>query len=225
MSTSPIPAETSKRPWPRPQWLTAKHAAILLGFITSMLGTVGSFLLIDAPNREFTQLNALQADAKRQIEQLQAASSEYFLCSQQGDLVYALSLQSSSRQDLVALLYKGNILDRATPVRNIIGSLAMNKVLDYRSTYSHYEGLNDAAREELSLGRFVALKEFEREMVERAGKRIAELFNEVSNLNQRIGAAERRLSQRQHFALALSALGATLLLFANLLVERNQPGR
>jgi hypothetical protein len=54
----------------------------------------------------------------------------------------------------------------------------------------------------------------------------AELFKAIAQLQQQIDAAEGRLSRRQRFALALSVLGATLLLLANLVVEHgesNQP--
>lgn len=204
---------------------TVKQVAILLGFFTSLTGTLGSFLLLDALNKEMNQLSTQQASAKREIEQLQRAASEYFLCSQQGDLVYSLSLQTTTRQDLVALLYQGNLLDRATPVRNIIGSLAISQVLDYRTTYDQYEALNRAAREQLSFDRFVKLKEFEHDMVEQSTKRIAELYNQLGVLGQKIDLASRRLASRQHLALILSVLGTTMLLFANLLIERGQGAR
>jgi len=179
-----------------------------------------------ALNRELRQLGDQKAAATREIEQLQATTSEYFLSSQQGDLVYALSLQASARPDIVPLLYKGNLLDRATPVRNVIGALAMSKVLDYKSTYGQYEKLNDAAREELSFDRFMAVKVFERDVMQGATQRVAALYDIVATLQQRIEAAERKLASRQRVALALSVLGATLLLYANLVVAKSaeQPG-
>ena len=108
--------------------INAKHAPILLGFLTSVLGTVGSSFFIEGLNKEIGRLTDQRNESSREIELIQAASSEYFLSSQQGDLVYALSLQATARQDIVGLLYKGNLLDRATPIRNLIGSLAIAKV-------------------------------------------------------------------------------------------------
>jgi hypothetical protein len=37
---------------------------------------------------------------------------------------------ASTRRDLLGLLYQGNLLDRAEPVRNMIGALALARLLD-----------------------------------------------------------------------------------------------
>jgi hypothetical protein len=54
-------------------------------------------------------------------------------------LIFILSQQEGARRELASLVYKGNMLDRATPVRNMIGALALAKQLDYRSRKSKNE--------------------------------------------------------------------------------------
>ena len=50
-------------------------------------------------------------------------------------MIFIQAQQGSARRDVADLIYKGNMLDRATPVRNMIGALAVAKQLDYRQTY------------------------------------------------------------------------------------------
>ena len=50
------------------------------------------------------------------------------------------------------------MLDRATPVRNMIGALAIAKQLSYRQTYDAYEKLNDETRTNLTFENFTKLK-------------------------------------------------------------------
>jgi hypothetical protein len=124
----------------------AKPFVIVVGFVSSLLGSLGAFLLIGALNDQLKEASDRSHGARQEIDRLGSLASEYFVANQQGDLIYLLGLQGNARPELARLIYQGNILDRATPVRNLLGSLALAKVLDYRATYDAYEKLSDAAR-------------------------------------------------------------------------------
>jgi hypothetical protein len=98
---------------------------ILMGFLSSLVGTLGSFLIIERINVTIRALVDQKNGAGQEIEKLGALAGDYFMANQQGDLIYMLALQPGARQDLAGLIYKGNLLDLAEPVRNIIGALAL----------------------------------------------------------------------------------------------------
>ena len=52
----------------------------------------------------------------------------------------------------------GNMLDRATPVRNMLGELALEHQLDYEKESAAYTGLNDEAQANLTAANFRAVK-------------------------------------------------------------------
>src|SRR5262249_38956748 len=139
-----------------------------------------------------------------------------FIANQQGDLIYALSLQEGSRSDLVTLLYQGNLLDRAEPIRNLVAAMAIAGLLDYRKTYDEYERLNDDARRSADFGPYAAVKAYERDLVQLSQKRVADLEVTLGPTNRKITRAEARLRSRHQYMIILSSAGAFFLLLANL---------
>jgi hypothetical protein len=138
---------------------------IVLGFLSSLVGTLGSFLIIERVN---------------------------------------------------VSIRKGNLLDRAEPVRNVIAALALNRLLDYQKTYGEYERLVEAAQKDTNFKAFMAVKLFERQVVEQAQDRVTALQTAMPTLQQQISRAEAQLRARQVFLIAFSSVGAFLLLLANL---------
>jgi hypothetical protein len=136
----------------------AKTISLIGGFLFATLGPLWSFLVVERLSEQERPLANVKADVHRQIQSLNTLASEYFIANQQGDLVFILAQQENARQDLASLIYKGNVIDRATPVRNMIGALAAAGQLDYRSTYNAYERLNDETRAELSFENFTRRK-------------------------------------------------------------------
>jgi hypothetical protein len=198
---------------------------IVLGFLSSLVGTLGSFLVLEKVNARLKGLVDQKGAAAQEIDKLGGLASDYFMANQQGDLIYMLGLQPGARQDLAALIYKGNLLDRAEPVRNIMGALAVSRLLEYRSTYDQYEKLVDSAKAAASsFAAFMAVKMYEREVVEKAQARVDALQASLLPLGQQISAAEAQLRARQIFLIMFSSVGAFLLLLANLF-EHTTRGR
>jgi hypothetical protein len=195
---------------------------ILLGFLSSLMGTLGSFLFVEGQNGRLSALVDQKNAAAREIERLGKLAADYFMANQQGDLIYALGLQQSARKDVLGLIYQGNLLDRAEPVRNIIGALALAHQLDYRKTYDRYEKLNDAARKSLAFDTFVAVKSFEREVVERAQQRVSDLQLGLVPLQHQIQQSDVALRSRHLFMIVFASIGSFLLLVANLFEHRTK---
>jgi hypothetical protein len=198
----------------------AKLIPLIGGFLFGVLGAVWSLVVVDRLGSEREQLSNATAELTKQMQSLERIAADYFIANQQGDLIFILSLQGSGRQELASLIYKGNMLDRATPVRNMIGALALAKQLDYRQTYDAYEKLNDEARGNLSFGNFMQLKEAEKTIIEKGQARVGLLLNEVFEIEKAINANEAAQKKNRVIGFIASIIGNFLLLLANLIAKR-----
>lgn len=197
----------------------AKPISFVDGFLFAVVGSVWSFVLVDRLGEEMRQLSDTKADLRRQIESLNSIASDYFIANQQGDLIFMLALQGSSRQDVAGLIYKGNMLDRATPVRNMIGALAIARQLDYRQTYDAYEKLNEETRANLSFDNFTKLKQVEKAIIAKGEERVPLLLNNLFQIEKAINANEAVQKKTRVIGLIASILGGLILLGANLIAN------
>jgi hypothetical protein len=199
----------------------AKTISLIGGFLFATLGALWSFLVAERLSEQARALANAKADVHRQIQSLNTLASEYFIANQQGDLVFILAQQENARQDLASLIYKGNVIDRATPVRNMIGALAAAGQLDYRSTYNSYERLNDETRAELSFENFTRLKQEEKNIIVKGQERVPLLLDQLFDIEKEINANEAAQQKQRILGLVTSVLGSSLLLFANLVAEKD----
>lgn len=201
----------------------AKWIALIGGFVIGLIGAVWSFAFVDRGDEALRKLGEQKAAVTREIESLNGIASNYYLANQQGDMIFMLGLQDTARLDLAALLLKGNFLDRATPVRNMIGALALEGQLDFRKTYDAYAQLNDAARADTSsYEKFAGVKQREKEIIELGQNRVPVLIEWRAGLDRQIGGLEASRRTSRLIGLAASQLGAFLLLLANL-IEKRKP--
>jgi hypothetical protein len=200
----------------------AKAVSLIGGFLFAIVGGVWSFAVQDRLSNEARQLSDARANLTEQVRSLSAIASEYFIANQQGDLIFVTAGQDRARRDVAELIYKGNMLDRATPVRNMIGALAIAKVLDYSRTYGDYEKLNDAARANLSLDNFIALKRAEREIINKGQERIPVLIKAVFEIDKSASTNRQAQERNRLIGLIFSFIGSFLLLSANLIASRQK---
>jgi hypothetical protein len=196
--------------------------SVVGGFLFGMAGAGWSFVFDDRLGAEMKRLSDLRNDLATQVETLNEIASDYFIANQQGDLIFLTAHRDDARQDLAELIYKGNLLDRATPVRNMIGALAIAGQLDYRKTYDAYEALNDKAREKLSAENFFRLKQAEREIITRGQQRVPVVMNALFATDKTISASERTQERYRVVGLISSILGNSLLVFASLVASRQE---
>lgn len=197
----------------------SKSISLIAGFLFGTVGALWSFVFIDKLSEEMRRLSDAKADLTRQMESLNSIASEYFIANQQGDLIFIMAQQGNARQDLAGLIYKGNMLDRATPVRNMIGALAMAKQLDYRQTYDAYERLNDETRANLSFENFTKLKQVEKTIIVKGQERVPLLLNDLFEIEKAINANRAAEKKNRVIGFVSSVFGGLLLLFANLISE------
>jgi hypothetical protein len=198
----------------------AKLISLIGGFLFGTVGAVWSFVFVDRRSEEIKRLSDHKADVAKQVQSLNSIASEYFIANQQGDLIFTLAQQENARKDIVALIYKGNMLDRATPVRNMIGALAIAKQLDYRRVYDAYERLNDVTRADLSFDNFTKLKEVEKAIILAGQQRVPLLLNNMFETEKAINASEAAQKRNRAIGLVSSIFGNFLLLLANLIAKR-----
>jgi hypothetical protein len=131
-----------------------RHATatpLIAGFLFGMVGGIWSFAVDQRLAEELARLADARADISEQIRTLNALAWEYFIAIQQGDLIFIVAQRDDARPDLARLIYQGGILDRAVPVRNMIGALAIAGQPNYRATSDAYMKLNDQARAHFTL--------------------------------------------------------------------------
>jgi hypothetical protein len=199
-----------------------KSISLIGGFLFATVGAVWSFLVTDNLSEATRRLSDAKADLTRQMESLNGIASEYFIANQQGDLIFILAQQQSARQDVASLIYQGNLLDRVTPVRNMIGALAMANQLDYRQTYDAYERLNDETRANFSFANFTKLKQVEKEIIVKGQERVPVLLTSMFEIEKAINAKQAAQTRNRVVGLISSILRSSMLLGANLIAERGR---
>jgi hypothetical protein len=197
----------------------AKAISLIAGFLFGTLGAAWSFIVEDRLNEDMRQLSNARADMVAQVESLNRIASDYFVTNQQGDLIFLLAGQEKARQDLAALIFASNMLDRATPVRNMIGALALAGQLDYRQTYDAYVERNDAARASFSFETYTRLKESEKAIIEQGTNRLPGLLQSLAEIEAAINANRAAQQSNRVIGLVSTIFGSLLLLAANLVAE------
>ena len=200
----------------------ANAAPLIAGFLFGTVGAIWSFAFDHSLGDELRQLTDLKADLTEQVRSLNGLANEYFIANHQGDLIFVLAYQDNARKDVAPLIYKANLLDRAAPVRNMIGALAIAKQLDYRKTYDAYKALNDAARADLSFAHFTKLKQAERELITKGQDRVPVLTKVLFEVETAIRRNGRSQKRNEVISLLSSSLGGFLLLLANLIASRQR---
>ena len=199
-----------------------KVTSIVVGFVLSLAGTLASFVFVNSLNGEIQAMRDERSRLVAQAESLTNVQLQYFLANQQGDMIFAL-MQGGTRlrADVSALLYAGNVLDRATPIRNLFGALALAGKLDYASTYEGYVKVNERARESAEMADYQALKAVEKSALELCLAHVGSLHGTISALDQGLQSLDASLRWRQTVLISLTSLGAAILLLANLMEERH----
>jgi hypothetical protein len=201
----------------------AKPAGVICGFFFGSIGALWSYWFVDSAAEEMARLSRSIATAQAEVTAIGSAESDYFIANGQSDLIFVLAQQPDARREIVGKIYAGNMYDRATPIRNVIGVLAIAKLLDYRQTYDAYEALNDVARQDAALASFVKLKEFERAIVQMAQQHVAELQQRIVRDTQALREIEQAQRSRSAIGVLCSVLGSLILLGTNLLAIQREP--
>ncbi len=201
----------------------AQIVPVVAGFLFGTAGGIWSFAVDRRLGEELAALTEAKADKAEQVRILNQLASDYFTANQLGDLIFATAQRSDARADLVQLLYKGELIDRTTPVRSMIGALAVAGQLDYRATYDAYIKLNEAARDQFSLETFRRLKRTEATIIDQGQTRVPVLVKEASELETKIAANKQAQRKNGVIGLVSSMLGGFLLLLANVIAlsQRN----
>ncbi len=198
----------------------AKSATVILGFCFGSIGAIWSYWFEGSLGGERDKLTRAVDDGRADVQYLASASSDYFIANGQSDLIFMLSKSAVARADIAPLIYGGNLYDRATPIRNMIGALAIAKLLDYRQTYDAYEAMNTLAREGADLASFMRLKTEEQRIVELAADRIAALEQQRIAQQQRLREIDKQASRQSMVGVFCSLIGSMVLMLANMMSMR-----
>lgn len=197
-----------------------KVIALVAGFLFSAVGALWALLVTDRIGSDIQELSDRRSVNVAQIEALNRAASEYFIANQQGDLIFITARQAGADKGLAGDIYQGNMLDRETPVRNMIGELALEKQLDFQQTLGAYKQLNEETRRNLTFANFMRLKQMESEIIMAGQARVPVLLAENAAIDQRLNAKKAQQSRNKVLGVLTALIGSAALLAANLISER-----
>ncbi len=197
-----------------------KTIALVAGFVFSAVGALWALLVTDRLGADIQALSDQRAVNAAQIEALNRIASEYFIANQQGDLIFITAHQNGSDKELASDIRQGNMLDRATPVRNMIGELAIEKQLDFNKVNDKYREINEKARQDFTWANFKDLKELEAAIITKGQDRVPVLVRESAELDQQLNARKAQQSRNHVLAVVTALIGSAALLAANLISER-----
>lgn len=198
-----------------------KLIALVAGFLFSAMGALWALLVTDRIDAQIQQLSDARAVTARQIEALNQLASEYFIANQQGDLIFIMAAQSGADRDIASDIYQGNILDRATPVQNMIGELAMQGQLDFQQVYGAYQRLNEETRRNFTFTNFMSLKKMESEVIQQGQRRVPELLDVNSAIDRQLNARKAAQSRNHVLGVLTAIVGSAVLLAANVITQRS----
>lgn len=207
------------------QWLAffgrhGKTVALTAGFLFSTMGVLWALLVTERLSNRIQQLADIKTVNSTSVDRLNRLSSEYFIANQQSDLIFVLAAQADADQDLIENLIKGNLLDRATPVQNMLAELELEKQLDYAAEMRTYTQLNDAANANLTPANFKAVKAKEKDIVMRGQARVPVLLQENADIDRSLNAMQARQTRNRLLGVTMAIAGSAVLLGANLMTER-----
>lgn len=206
----------------RLRYWTLKRLTILVGFILTLLGSVGSYLYVTPAERRADELGGQIKSAEATIEILKNADTSYWMFQQQGSLIFAIYSANTrdEAKDVIGDLLKLAMSDRTFAVRTVIGQLAIANQLNYRQTSDRYQGLVQAAAKDFTFENYMAVNAFEKDFMQRAETMTGNLQQLRLSLMTAKGGADVLVERHKLVLLILTTLGSTFLLAANLITAK-----
>jgi hypothetical protein len=204
------------------RYWTLKRLTILVGFILSLLGSVGGYAYVAPVEKKSDALGGQIKTAEANIEILKNADASYWNFQQQGALIFAIynaNTRDEARPTIGALM-KLAMVDRTFSIRTVIGQLAIANQLNYRQTSDQYQALVDKARDDFTFTNYMAVNLFEKAFMQRAEKMSGDLQQQRLVLMTAKDRVDAEADHRRLVLLILTALGSTFLLAANLITTR-----
>ncbi|HMN70721.1 MAG TPA: hypothetical protein PKA55_02505 [Rhodoblastus sp.] len=205
-------------------WLvrpSPKVAAIVIGFVLSIIGAAGQFFYVDAIAGKVDGKNDEIRRIDARVSTLRETQVQYFNAQVQSSTLFALDPADETRQrGVVAKLYQLNLLDKAFPFRALMAEMAIAGLFEFKPVNDAYRALNEAARADLTFENFQKLNAFEREILDRALDLQHKLQERRLVVAQEAASLAAERDRRKLTLVLLSSLGACFLLVANLLSER-----
>ena len=199
-----------------------KRAAILIGFILTVMGPIGAQFFVDPAQELSRALDGQAKDVAAKIEGLKNAQAQYYAFQQQGALIYALQAVgiAGSERSIIGNLYQLSLLSRSNAMRAMIGEMALAGKIGFQTTVDQYNLLIAAARKDFSFAAYTAIDDFETATMAQANQEMVRLQKSLVDLGAGKSIAEATANQRKLMLIALGLLGSAFLLAANLLSTR-----
>jgi hypothetical protein len=204
--------------------LVSKRLSIIVGGGLAIAGTAGQFFLVDSLASEANRLGERVSSNLAKVETLKNAQLQYFLAYQQGSMLFAMDPNGETKnKQVLGNLYKLNLINRATPLRAMLGEMAIAGALNYRAAYDAYVAVNENARADFTWENYAALNDFERQVIDRALDQQHKLEEDALEADSQKSVVSSQVERRKFSLILISLLGSSLMLIANLVSTRTKP--
>ncbi|MEQ1930277.1 MAG: hypothetical protein ABL957_07050, partial [Parvularculaceae bacterium] len=195
-----------------------RGATLILATTLSLFGAIGQFHFVDAVE-DVAEARAEEMRAiETRTETLRTAQSAYFNAQVQANMLFALNpADRSVNKGIVANLYALAITDRGFPFRSILGELAIAGAIDFKTVNERYNSLREAATADFAYASFMAVGEFEHEILDQAMTLHAGLQDRFWKAQEEKAVAEREADKRRAALLTVSGFATCLFLLASLM--------
>ena len=191
---------------------------LILATILSLFGTVGQFYFVDSLEDKVAARTEEMRSIETRTETLRTVQSAYFNAQVQGNLLFALNpADRTVSKGIVGDLYGLALYDRAFPFRSILGELAIAGAIDFKTINDRYNALREAAMRDFAYAPFMAVGEFERQILDQAMTLHGALQDRYWKASDEKSKAEAEAARRRAALLAVTGLATCLFLLANLM--------
>lgn len=214
--------------WLSPRYWSAKRLAVLIGFVLTILGSVGTRFYVQPVQDLSAAADQRSKTLSAGIDTLKDAQAQYQMFRQQGSLIFALtaaglSAPGTPQRDSVEQLYGLSLLDRSNAMGTIMVELTGAGVVSFDQVRPPYVKLISSALGELSLPAYTAVDAYEAPLMEKATAEMARRQRSLLDADAAKAAADAEADRRSLVLLALVTLGSAFLLVANLISTREAP--
>jgi hypothetical protein len=191
---------------------------LVLATALSLFGTIGQFYFVDSLDDTVAARVEEMRAIETRTETLRTSQSAYFNAQVQGNMLFALNpADRSVNKGVVGDLYSLALYDRAFPFRSILGELAIAGAIDFKTVNDRYNGLREAAMKDFSYAPFMAVGEFERQILDQAMTLHGALQDRYWTAADEKSKAEAEAARRRAALLAVTGVATCLFLLANLM--------
>ena len=200
--------------------LRGPGAAIVLGFVLSIAGTLATAFYLEPASRWRDAIDRKIAVLHVRAQLLETSQALSDATLQQGGLIYVIHAGAAPTReavDAIGDLQIRALTSRHEGIRTYIAHLALAGVLDFATESVRYDALVAAEKAHFNAQTYMAANMFEAELGMKSVNDRAEVRSAILDLQAQRRAAASQYEDRSRIVVTMSAGGAFLIFISTLL--------